>query len=358
MVEGRLASYSRGSGEDGAALYSTAVDRTVIGSSASKRLTLGIVTPYYGEELRATRVLVDVGLIVPRDVIIPFRIVMGIDGVTITREFKPQYLVGMEEGVYGKVIYDATALLASRIVARDLHRLSIVYTAARPVIFEDAGLAVVYSGVRGGWYSYNILGGALAMEPGDIVQLDVDLPESRSEIKNLVVKMHVPSRNASIRVEAGSSAFDAGGTLGPTVIEAPIRYRGSRARIYFYYNKPQESFYPKRAIISSIALLETITPTAKLEVESLSTEAQGDSVRITVEIVNSGGAPARDVKLLAFTQGTTTAKLDLGVIAPGDTVQAEVRLPRPGGGGGREVILRLIWKSYGRSGYVDRIVKV
>ena len=52
MVKGRLASYAKGSGDSGAVAYVGVVDRTIIGAGATKRLTLGMTTPYYGENIK------------------------------------------------------------------------------------------------------------------------------------------------------------------------------------------------------------------------------------------------------------------------------------------------------------------
>jgi hypothetical protein len=355
LVEGRISSYSRGSGEGGAVAYSTAVDRVVLGAGATKRLVLGMTTPIYSEDLRASRVLVDLGLIVPRDIAIPFRLIVSMDGTTITREFKPQMRVEVEEGFYGKVIYDATALLSGKIVSKDVHRFTIVYTAARPIIFEDSGVAIVYDGIKGGWYSYNLLGGAMVIEPGDIVEMDIELPESRVENKSLILKMHVPSRHASIRVDVGGTILEAGGLVGPAVLEAPIRYRGRRVRVYFYYMKPEVKFYPRKAVISSLAIMENIVPQANLEVRDIKMEEAEGAPLISFTLANKGEGRAVGVQALVVSEGETLARRDIGRVESGEEVEVTLKLKKPPKG---EALLRILWRGYGRVLHVDRRLKV
>jgi len=355
MVEGRIASYAKASGPNGAFAYSTAVDRVVIGAGATKKLGLGLTTPYYGEGMGVKSALLDLGMVVPPDTPMPLRVLVNVDGVTVTREFKPQVAVEVEEGVYGKAVYDATALLASKLTKSDLHRLSIVYTAARHVTFEDAGLAVVYTGVDGGWFSYNMLSGAVVLEPGDILAVDVDLPESRVDSKNVVVKMHVPSRFADIRVEVSGRSVDAGGVTGPSVIEIPVRSRGSKLRVYIYYEKPEQSFYPKKAVLSTIVAYETLVPAAKVAISDLAWE--GEALRVRLE--NTGTAVAEDVRVMAFASGVTVARLDLGSLEPGGDASVELRvdtsrIPREAD----ELLVRVMWRSYGRPGISDKRVSV
>lgn len=351
MVEGRISSYSRGSGEGGAVAYSTAVDRVVLGAGATKRLILGVTTPIYFEDLRASRVLVDLGVIVPRGIPIPFRLIVSMDGTTITREFKPQVSVEVEEGLYGKVVYDATALLSGKIASKDVHRFTIIYTAARPVIFEDSGMAVVYDGIKGGWYSYNLLGGAMVIEPGDIVEMNIELPESRTETKSLVLKMHVPSRHANIRVDVGGAILEAGGLVGPVVLEAPVKYRGRGVRVYFYYLKPEEKFYPRKAIISALAVMENIVPQASLEVRDARIEEAEGAPTISFTLLNKGEGGALGVQALVVSEGETLARKDIGRVESGEEVKVALKLRKPPKG---DILLRILWRGYGRVMYIDR----
>ena len=355
MVKGRLASYAKGSGDSGAVAYVGVVDRTIIGAGATKRLTLGMTTPYYGENIKIVRALFDLGLIVSRDTPLPLRLLVSIDGATVTREFKPQALIEVEDGLYGKAVYDATALLAPRLTRSDLHRITVVYTAARPVLFEDAGLAVVYAGIDEGWYAYNMLSGALAMEPGDILAVDVELPESRIDSKTLIVKMHVPSRFAEVRVEAAGAKVEAGGITGPTIVEIPLRVKGRKTRVYIYYDKPSQKFYPNKLIVSSIVLLETRVPTANIRIVEATWTREG-TLRVTVE--NTSSVRADDVRILVFSQGSTLASLKAGSIEPGSSAEIIVPMSRADVPSGSEALVRVMWRSYGIPGFRDLSIKL
>jgi len=355
LVEGRIVSYARGSGENGAIAYVPIVNRSIIGSSASKKLVMGVTMPYYGEEVRGKRVLVDLGLITPRDLIMPFRIIVSVDGVTITREFKPQEKGLIEEGLYGKAFYDATALLSSKIASTELHRMTILYTAEKPVIFEDSGVAVEYEGIKNGWYSYNILGGALIVEPGDILEVNAQLPESRSDYKELIFKLHVPSRHADLKIEVGGKKFDAGGTHGPVVVEAPVKYRGKNVRIYFYYNKPSERFYPSKAVVSTVALLECLVPRADVRIGETRTRIEQNSRIIELTLINQGEARADSVSVLAFLSGKNIARIEIGGLEPGGEARASIKIPEWVSGSGN-ILVRVLWRSYGRSFHVDKTI--
>jgi hypothetical protein len=360
VVRGRIADFGSSSGE-GVVRHSSAYNKIVLGSggNALKRASISLVTNLSSSDVSVERAYLDVGFTVPKDVILPLRVIIALDGVTITREFKPQIVAEMEEGVYGKVVYEVGGLLGKRLAERGVHTMNIVYSAAVPITFEDAGLTIIYKGINDSWHSMRFLSGAMVIEPGDLLAVDVSLPESRSEIKNLSMRLHIPSRFADISVEAADFQANLGGNIGNLSLETPIRFKGEKLRVYVNYKKPERKFYPKLALITSILLYESTMPEAFLDLKVEDVEKESEGYKIKCIIRNLGHVKPSHASVVLYALGVKLGEVKVDPPAPFEEREilltinpSKISVPV------NKMIFRILWSNYGIIRYKDVTVQI
>ncbi len=360
MVKGNITDFGSSSG-NGIVRHTDAYNKVVLGSgyNASKRTSVALATGLVSSEVSIERAYLDVGFLVPEDAVLPLRLVISIDGVTITREFKPQVVVEVEEGIYGKAVYEIEGLLGSRLAEKNVHLMNIVYTAAKPVIFEDAGLTVIYKGIERSWHSMRLLTGAMVVEPGDFLGINVSLPESKSEIKNFNMRLQVPSRFASIKIEAANLQADLTGNIGNVQVESPLKFRGERLRVYVNYKKSERRFYPKQALISSILLYESSMPEASLNAYVENIEEENDYYKIRCIIKNIGTLEPTDAMVSIYALGIKLGDIKINPPAPSEEREVLLKVRRPKVSVPlNRLMLRVTWNNYGMAKSKDIYIQI
>ena len=360
MVRGSIENFGSSSGS-GIVRHTDAYNKVALGSgfNASKRTSIALVTGLRSSEVSVDKAYLDVGFLVPKDIGLPLRLIISLDGITITREFKPQITAELEDGIYGKAVYEIEGLLGNRLAEKDIHMMNIVYTAAKPIVFEDAGLTIVYKGIEKSWHSMRLLTGAMVAEPGDFLAVDVSLPESKADIKNFNMRLQIPSRFANVKVEAADFHADLTGNIGNIQIGSPIKFKGKKLRVYVDYKKPERNFYPKNVLISSMLLYESSMPEAFLNIEVENIEKDKDYYKVKCKIKNIGHVKSSDSLLLIYALGIKLGELKIGPLAPSEeretliTVKApKVSVPI------NKLLLRIIWSNYGLTRSRDLYIQI
>ena len=360
MVKGRILDFGVSSGL-GVIRHSNTYNKIVLGSGfdASKRASVNLSTGFTDPNANVDKAFLDIGFTVPKRVSLPIRVVISLDDITVTREFKPQVIEEVEDGLYGKAVYEIGGLLGRRLIERPIHTLSIVYSAASPIVFEDAGLTVIYKGIEGSWHSMRLLSGALVLEPGDIVGIDIELPESRLPSKNMAMRIGIPSRFAEIKVEGPGLDVDLSGNIGTISLETTLKFQGSRTRIYINYSKPDRKFYPKLARVTSLIVYETSMPEAQLYVNVEEVQRSGDSIVIKGVISNKGAIKPTTSSLIVYALGVRVHVENIEPLEAGEEREFKLninlsRLPVPPS----KLVLRALWSNYGVTRFRDHEVKL
>jgi len=360
MIRGSIEDFGSSSGS-GIVRHTDAYNKVVLGSgfNASKRTSIALATGLRSSEVSVDKAYLDIGFLVPKDVGLPLRLVISLDGVTITREFKPQITAELEDGIYGKAVYEIEGLLGNRLAEKDIHLMNIVYTAARPIIFEDAGLTIVYKGIERSWHSMRLLTGAMVIEPGDFLAVDISLPESKADIKNLNMRLQIPSRFANINVEAADFHADLTGNIGNVQIESPVRFKGKKLRVYINYKKPERNFYPKHVLISSLLLYESSMPEAFLNIEVEDVEKEKDYYKVRCKIRNIGHVKSSEALLLVYALGIKLGELKIGPLAPSEETETLLTVKTPKVSVPvNKLLLRIVWNNYGLTRSRDLYIQI
>jgi len=323
---------------------------------ASTRGTLWVSLPRASESVE--RLLLSIGVFVDHDVRPPISWKLIVDGVSVSREFRPQFQVETDWGVYMKAIYDVKPILSRRVVERESHKIVVIRDAVKPVRMADAVLYARYSSEKG-VYSVSYWTGAVALEPGEGYQVNANLGRSMEGKRRAGVIVHSPYHDASFRVIAGGSQPETAVGEGSHYIEASVPYKGSPVPVYIRYEDPGYRFYPRIAVVSDVFVAEVKAPEPRprLVVERVSVK---DS-RLVIEgyVENVGDDVLEPPMLVVLALGVRLARKKLPRLEPGGRTGFRVefavdRLPiRPS-----RANVRLVWRRLGETRIVSREVSL
>jgi len=298
-------------------------------------------------EGRVEAAYLSVGVLIERGERFPVSWKMSVDGVSISREFKPQFTVDTDYGVYGRAIYDVKPVLARRLAEREDHKIFMARDAYRPIRVVDVFFYARYQ-LEGASYEASYHTGAAALEPGESVSVYANLGRSIGGGRKAAVTVYSPSHQARLRVVAGGSQPVEVAGLGGYLAEVRVPYKGSPVPVSVVYETPREPFYPKTAIVSDVVVAEVLAPEPKPRVAVESVERSGSRLRIRLRIENEGEGQLSNALLVAIALGTQLARSRIERLEPGGAREVEVtvdtsRIPVSV----RRVQLRLVWRHLG-----------
>ncbi|MCE4603765.1 MAG: hypothetical protein F7B20_02225 [Aeropyrum sp.] len=289
-------------------------------------------------EARAERVMISIGLFLPTTLTLPVRWKLALDGVTLSREIKPQVVVGAENAKYARLVIDATPLLSQKFTERSVHSIFAFYDGAHPVTLADAFVVAAYS-CEGSEYSVEYFTGAASLEPGEIYKTYAQLGPSMGGSRSAVVSAHIPNPKSVMELVAGGSRRERIRGPGYRVARVEVPYRGSEIPVAIIYRRPETPLYPKTVIAGDILVHENRIEGFELKMERGEVSKSGGSYIVSLKLSNEGREEVRDIRI-ALTD------------TPGPAVIVERLQP----GDSRSVTLKYL-HSEPASVYIDAIVK-
>jgi hypothetical protein len=252
---------------------------------------------------------------------------LKIDGSTVAREYKPQFSVEIDEGFYYKAVYDVTPLVSRKLLEKSDHKLGVFYEHLRPLRVSDACLLAVFEAQKAS-FSVSYHTGAVSMQPGEVFKVNARLPGSLEGARRAMVGLHVPSSRSSVKLVAGGS--DPLVVTGPGFIVAEVRipYRGPEIPVAILYEKPETSVYPKTVVVTDVAVIESVYPEPRPEIEIRGVRAAGGKMTIEGVVDNKGAESAKEVSVSIVSLGVKIAGADLGDLEPGASREFEISVDR------------------------------
>jgi len=248
---------------------------------------------------------------------------LKINGSTVAREYKPQFYVEIDEGLYYKAVYDVTPLVSRKLLEKSDHRLGVFYEHLRPLRVSDACLLAIFESQRAS-FSISYYTGAVSVQPGDVFKVNARLPGLIKGSRRALIGLHIPSSRSNVKLVAGGS--DPLIVAGPGFIIAEIKipYKGPEVPVAVLYEKPETSVYPKTVILTDIAVIESLYPEPLLEVSIIESRVDNEKVAIRGLATNSGAEAARDVRVSIISLGVKLAESGLGDLEPGAGMEFEL----------------------------------
>ena len=317
----------------GLPVIETAVGREPLGSApgASTRVSLGFnVPPAPG---RLAKALLTLGLEASRELRPPIRMKIALSRGGVTREFKPQFRVELDDTIYYKAVYDVKPIMVRRVAKTSFHSLDIVYDLVHPVFFRDASLILVFE-VEGAKYAVSFLTGAKVLEPGEVTVEYPPFYEYFGGSRTAGMIIHSPYADSSFQiVVAGTQGPEIRGQGGFHVV-VPFTYRGSLVPVSVKYNDAPYKFYPRRAVLTDVYLTEVKTPPVGMSVEVSEHKVENGKLRVRAVIKNTGEDALKRVVVSLVSIGGQLAARRLREVPPGQSVEVRLtadlsRLPVP-----------------------------
>ncbi len=276
-------------------------------------------------EGRVEAAYLSIGVVLGEGARVPFSWKLAVDGVNIAREFKPQFVVETDSGVYAKAVYDVKPVLASRLAEREDHRVFMARDAYHPVEVVDVFLFARYEGPYE--YSSSYLTGAVRLEPGEVYQASARLPQVPGGNRSAGIMIHSPSHLAEFEIViGGSKPFHTGGG-GSAFLEVPFTYRGSPVPLSIRYLRPSVPIYPKHAVVSDAIIVDLAAPAPRPRIVIESVVEEDGVVVVRGKVVNEGEGEMHDALLEVSAMTVQVHRERLGTLESGGERGFEARVP-------------------------------
>ncbi len=321
-----------------------------VGSSpgAQRRGVVWLSLPRAGRSVES--LLLSIGVFVEGRLRPPISWKLAVDGVSVSRELKPQFVVETDQGVYMKAIYDVKPILSRRVLSQEDHRVVVVRDAVHSIRVADVFMYARFANEKAR-YSVSYRTGAVALEPGEVYKVDANLGTHLGGERRAGVIVHSPYHDAVLELVAGGSRPEATVGQGSFFVEARVPYRGSPIPVSVKYRDPGYRFYPRVAVVSEAIVYEVVAPEPRPRLVVSGVERVDESrVRVRGYVENEGGEELVDAMIVAIAVGVRLARRRIRRVGPGERVEYDLlldlsRLPiRPS-----RASVRLIWRSLGKT---------
>jgi len=321
-VEGSLSLLSSG-GLQGVVLYQNVFPSVYLGqtSGVSFRNSFFVEQPE-----KVVTALLEVGIIASSSTI--RGLVLSVNGITLTREFKPLTCAPYGEKMFCKAVYDIKPVVESK--PATAWTVEIEYRGLHELAVEHLGLLVL-RGHESAENRHAYYSGALSLRPGDSYEIRLLGEAAEGELRIVAL---IPSQEASLVVEAGGSAHRLQGS-GFNEYSIPV----SSLESVVLRHEGGGSYYPREILVSAVLAYHVKAPEPVIEARLVRME-QG---RATVEIANAGGEAAHNIIVVSFSKGNVLERKIIERIEPGQAQRLDLKA-EPGGS------IRVIWR------YLDKTI--
>jgi len=253
----------------------------------------------------------------------PWRV--SVNSVNITREFKPQVLVGLEKVTYALQIFDVSQIIKEP--GKYLLKLSTETSKAIEVLSvslvgvtesQDTEVLVDY-------YS-----GVLILKKGE--EYVITHPCVGHEL-GVEMVAEFPSRTSEAALTCGDEALITQ-LIGVSEISLKKLKTSQECRCSITLRR---SDVPKPLVLSDLLIYRPLTPSPQVSFDALLT----GSKEILVSVRNEGVSRLDKALIIVLCEGRTLSRNELRNLGPGET--AELKLTSPEDLSGREVYVRLVY---------------
>ncbi|MCY0867996.1 MAG: hypothetical protein OWQ48_02040 [Desulfurococcus sp.] len=279
---------------------------------------------------------------------------LKLNGISVTREFKPHYTVKYRDKIVSKFVYDVTSFLnVEESRERDWVNLTVKYEGGEAFKLKKIQLISLYEEQ----YSTTDLRyqtGILLLNPGEAFPLsDLSSRVPDAGVSELRVAGYVTKTSCrlSVAVDGVKHEFAGSSVEGfeEFVIPGALGSSGSIASIM---NEGVDG----AVIISSILQYASLMSIPRLEVEDVSVKRLGEGLTVNVSLVNKGEAPPDYIIYVVMDRGSILASHRVHIpLKPGEVFSKEIVIPRVPNSL-RGVTVRIIWGRLARVWMTERSV--
>ena len=238
---------------------------------------------------------------------------VALNEVTLTREFKPQTIVEIDDRVYAVQVFDISNITRSS----GMYNLRIVCEAAEPISINSVFiLGALKSGNISATLSVGV--GVLAVKPGETVSLK--LRQKKSIRNSLLLIYDLPSRRAKIKLGVGGKELSISGKVGTYEL---LLEDVDADEIRVMHEQSQLPYYPKYFKIYGLLTYSTSIKGPDVGVKDITISEDG---KLHVTLTNTGDVSAINVLLIGMHMGEVVFRDMIKEIKPQTVIERTYRV--------------------------------
>lgn len=276
---------------------------------------------------------------------------LKLNGISVTKEFKPHYSIRYRDRMISKFIYDVTSLLNTEdSMGKDWVNLTVRYEGGSPIKVRKIQLTTVYEDPCA-TTSLRYWTGLLLLGPGDSYSLRASGITGRLELRVSTLSLQRPSRLLALVNGVGHELH--GSIIDGFEEHVVENISGTGDAEVTLVNKSNDT---GQLIASSLILYSLVMKKPVLDVEVAGVKQSGDKWSIQLRLSNRGEAQPDSVACTVLYKGSVLASCKLETpIEPGDMVEKELIIPGVVKAGD-SVSVRVAWSKLSKTWFIEKQV--
>lgn len=350
MVEGKLLKFieKKFSGD---VVYTSAIPNARMGGLMPSKQTipLSLLHPKNAELEYA---LLDIGVLVPSQHI-NWRV--KLNGINVTKEFKPHIMSPAGNLYFAKLVYDVTSIIKTpEGLRRRRANITFKLEGGDYIIIEQLAILALYSSSEAEsiltYYS-----GALSLKPGESSSLKINYEGGNGRLRTTV---YMPSTIARGEILLNNNLLlNIENVQGMDEHIIELNNLSKENIITFKHLETNTTYFPKEMRISNILLYNTGYAKPELSIEEINVPEivrKGQELEITIS--NNGESTPDKAMIVVMSLGNVVARKKIKKLDPGEKTTEKIKIKlQPGE---YELVFRIIWGKLSKTWYKDTRYKV
>jgi len=333
--------------------YKAVFPRIVLGGLMPSRETIPIDWVAVQPEASLELALLEIG-VSTRRADVEWRV--KINGVGVTKEFKPIAKAKIGDALYTKHVYDVTSIL-KRVGFAERSRVNITFKregGGDPITIEHVGLLALYC-VDFADTSIKYFSGALSIEPGESAKLSIGLEGENPVLRTTV---YMPSKLAHLSIRVGGvHGFNVANTQGMSEAVFQLDKLSTVTDVEYHHIDRNERYAPREIGVSNLIVFSTIHDKPEIVFDEITIpEKASGEFKVKLKLSNQGKTAPDKLLLIVMCSGEVLASKQLNPLHPGEGVEVEIPIKRPAGE--HTLVFRAVWRKLTRTGFVEERRKI
>jgi hypothetical protein len=345
MVKGKLLKFLDKS-FSGDMIYTSTIPNTRLGGLMPSRQTipLSLIHPKNAELEYA---LLDIGVLVPSEKI-SWRV--KVNGISVTKEFKPHVIVPAGNMLFAKLVYDITSILKTpESLRRRRANITFKLEGAEQIIIEQVAIIALYSSSEAK-SKLTFLSGALSLKPGERASMKLDGPLNEGILRTTI---YIPSSMANVNILLNNmDLLRIRNTQGMDEYFVRVNDLGESNELLIEHEETSTTYYPKEVRVSNILLYSVKYSKPVLElIDTSIPEKIKSGEEISFKIINKGEAKPDRALIVVMNLGNVITRKKIKLLEPGESVEDKIKLEIPPGE--YDLVFRIIWGKLSQTWFKD-----
>ncbi|RLG77566.1 MAG: hypothetical protein DRO12_01820 [Thermoprotei archaeon] len=262
---------------------------------------------------------------------------LSLNGVTVTRELKPQLELTDSEFVHALYIYDVTHALLKNPAEPDV---MLIYDSRKPITIDAVSLLVFYKVENSESIVKGFVGLQILKEGQEVVRGYSLAKDLKGNFNNYYIGMATNASIANVRLQLDNNQHHLRMLRGFNDYELKLKNPITRSTLAI------ESTTPRR---STVKLIYDIMSMSNIAMPQLRCSVKIDDNHVKVFIRNDGAVPPDDaVQVLLMRAGAVVDRTVVPPIKPGSEISVSLNMRKNYKEMGGITLVRILWRRAAR----------